>query len=79
MCKDDQNTILTQMGQILNRWNKYFCTLLNTETEGLPDNQKTQLKHLDNQQDIEIPAPNFNEVCSIINKLKSGKGEVRIT
>jgi len=38
MCKDDQNTILTQMGQILNRWKEYFCTLLNAETEGLPDN-----------------------------------------
>jgi len=61
----EQNSILTQMGQILNRWKEYFCTLLNTETEGLPDNQ----------QDIEIPAPTFNEVCSIINKLKSGKAE----
>jgi len=73
MCKNVQNTILTQMGQILNRWKEYFCTLLNTETEGLPDNHKTQLKHSDNQQDIEIPAPTFNEVCCIINKLKSGK------
>ena len=28
---------------------------------------------MDNQQDIEIPALTFNEVYSIINKLKSGK------
>jgi hypothetical protein len=61
------------MGQILNRWKEYFCTLLNTQKEGLSDNQKTQPKHQDNQLGIEILAPSFNEVCSIINKLKNGK------
>jgi hypothetical protein len=65
--------VITQMGQILNRWKEYFCTLLNTEVEGLPDNQKIQPKHTDNQPGIGNPAPSFNEVCSIINKLKSGK------
>jgi hypothetical protein len=64
---------ITQMGQILNRWKEYFCTFLNTEKEGLSDNQKTQSEHPDNQLDIEILAPSFNEVCSIISKLKDGK------
>jgi hypothetical protein len=73
MCKDDQNMVITQMGQILNRWKEYFCTLLNIEEEGLSDNQKTQPKHPDNQLRTEIPASSFNEVCSIINKLKTGK------
>jgi hypothetical protein len=73
MCKDDQNVVITQMSQILNRRKKYFYTLLNTKVEGLPDNQKIQPKHTDNQQGIGISAPSFNEACSIINKLKSGK------
>jgi hypothetical protein len=77
MCKDDQNMVITQMGQILNRWKEYFCTLLNTEKEGLSDNQKTQSKHPDNQLGIEILAPSFNEVCSTTNKLKNGKAEGR--
>jgi hypothetical protein len=61
------------MGQTLNRWKEYFCTLLNTKTEGLPDSQKIQPKHSDDQLGIRILAPSFNEVCSIINKLKNGK------
>jgi hypothetical protein len=52
---------------------RYFCTVLNTEKEDLSDNQKTQPDHPDNQLGIEILAPSFNEVCSIINKLKNGK------
>jgi hypothetical protein len=35
--------------------------------------KECQPKYLDNQLGREIPAPSFNEVCSIINKLKSGK------
>jgi hypothetical protein len=46
---------------------------LNTEKEGLPDNHKTQQKYPDNKLGREIPAPSFNEVCTIINKLRSGK------
>jgi hypothetical protein len=72
--QDDQNMVITQMGQILNRWKGYFCTVLTTEKEGLSDNQKTQPAHPDNQLGIEILAPSFNEVCFIIiNKLKNGK------
>jgi hypothetical protein len=61
------------MGQILNRWKEYFCTLLNTETEELPDSQKKQPKHSDDQLGIGILAPSLNKVCSIINKLKNAK------
>jgi hypothetical protein len=60
MCKDDQNMVITQVGQILNRWKEYFCTLLNTEKEGLSDNQKTQPEHPDNQLGLGILAPSFN-------------------
>jgi hypothetical protein len=38
MCKDDQNMLITQMGQVFNRWKEYFCTILNTEKEGLSEN-----------------------------------------
>jgi len=29
MCKDENNIVITQMSQILNRWKDYFCTILN--------------------------------------------------
>jgi hypothetical protein len=65
--------VITQMGQILNRWKEYFLYPFENEKEGLFDNQKTQPKHPNNQLGIEILAPSFNEVCYIINKLKNGK------
>jgi hypothetical protein len=76
MCKDDQNKVIIQMGQILNRWKEYFCTLLNTETGGLSDSQKIQHKYSDDQLGIRIMALYFNEVCSVINKLENGKTRV---
>jgi hypothetical protein len=73
MCKDENNTVITQMDQILNRWKEYFCTILNSHTDELFSNHRIQSTTTDNQNDKEILPPSYNEVCSIINKLKSNK------
>jgi hypothetical protein len=73
MCKDDKKVVLTQMGQILNRWKEYFSTLMNTEKENQSVTQVTQSKQPNSQPDKETPVPSFNEVCFIINNLKNGK------
>ena len=73
MCKDDKKVVLTQMGQILNRWKEYFCTLMNTEKENQSVTQETQSKQPNCQPDKEISVPSFNEVCFIIKNLKNGK------
>jgi hypothetical protein len=83
MCKVENNTVITQTDQILNRWKEYFCTLLctsvhfcillNSDTDVLISNHGTLSTTIDNQTDTEILPPSYNKVCSIINKLKSNK------
>jgi len=58
---------------ILNRWKDYFSTILNLDTDDSLSSHRMQLTTSDNQTDGEIPPPTYNEVCSIINKLKSNK------
>ena len=74
MCKDDNNIVITQVNQILNRWKDYFfCTILNLDIDDSFSNHRIQPITSDNQTDVEISPPSYNEVCSIINKLKSNK------
>jgi len=75
MCKDENNTVITQMDKILNRWKEYLCTILNSDIDEVSSNHRTQSTTTDNQTDTEILSPSYNEVCSIINKLKSNKVE----
>jgi len=71
ICKDD-NTVITQMDQILNRWKEYFCTILNSDIDELFSNHRIQSTATDriqstatdNQNDKEILSPSY-EVCSI--------------
>jgi hypothetical protein len=73
MCKDENNTVITQMDKILNRWKEYFRTILNSDIDELSCNHRIQSTTTDNQTVTEILSPSYNEVCSIINKLKSNK------
>ena len=41
MCKDENNTVITHMDKILNRWKEYFCTILNLDTDELSSNHRT--------------------------------------
>jgi hypothetical protein len=75
MCKDENNTVITQMDQILNKRKEYFCTILNSDisVDELFSNHRIQSTTADNQTDTEILSPSHNEICSIIDKLKSNK------
>jgi len=78
MCKYENNIVISQMNQILNRWKNYFCAILNLDIEDSFSNHRIQPRTSDNQTDVEISPPSYNEVCSIINKLKSNKQEAPI-
>jgi hypothetical protein len=73
MCKDENNTVTTQTNQILNRRKDYFRAILNLDTDNSFSNHTIQSITSDNQTEVEIQPPSYNEVCSIINKLKSNK------
>jgi hypothetical protein len=71
MCKNENNIVITQTNQILNRWKDYFCTILNLDIDDSFSNHRIQ--PTTDQTDVEISPPSYNEVCSIINKWKSNK------
>jgi len=73
MCKDENNIVITQKNHILNRWKDYFCTILNLNIDDSFSNHRIQPTTSDNQTDVEISPPSYNEVCSIIDKLKRNK------
>ena len=73
MCKDESNIVVTEMNQILNRWKDYFCTILKLDIDDSFINRRIQPTTSDYQTDVEISPLSYNEVCSIINKLKSNK------
>ena len=73
MCKDENNIVITQINQILKRWKDYFCTVLNLDIDDSFSNNRIQPTTSGHQTDVEISPPSYNEVCSIINKLKSNK------
>jgi len=72
ICKDRNNTVITQMDKILNRWKEYFSIILNSDLDELSSSYRIQIT-ADTRTDTEILSPSYNEVCSIINKLKSNK------
>jgi len=72
MCKDENNTVIAQTNEILNRWKDYFRTILNLDTDNSISIHRIQPTS-NNQTDVEIQPLSYNEVCSIINKLKSNK------
>jgi len=55
------------------RWRECFYTILNSDIDELFSNHRIQSTTTDNQTDTEILSPSYNEVCSVINKLKSNK------
>jgi hypothetical protein len=61
------------MDKILNRWKEYFCPILNLDPDELSSNHRTQSTTTDTLIDTENLSPSYNEVCSIMNKLKSNK------
>jgi len=69
ICKDAEDNVIPQTDLILARWKDYFCKILNT-SEAI-DIQNI-IKECTNNQS-QIPLTSYNEICSIINKLKLNK------
>jgi len=73
MCEDENSIVITQTNRILNRWMDYFRTILNLDTDNSFSNHRIQSITGDNQTEVAIQRPSCNEVCSIINNMKSNK------
>jgi len=69
ICKDAEDNAISQTDLILTRWKDYFCKILNT-SEAI--DKQNIIKECTNNQS-QIPLPSYNEICSIINKLKLNK------
>jgi len=63
MCKDENSTAITQTNQILYRWKDYLRTNLNLDKDNSFSNHRVQLITSDNQTEVEIQPPSYNEVC----------------
>ena len=68
-CKDTSGNKISQIEDVLERWKEYFQSLLNVPIilEGL---QLTSERSV-NRDDV--APPSYNEICIIINKLKTNK------
>jgi hypothetical protein len=69
ICKDAEDNVIAQTDLILARWKDYFCKILNT-SEAI--DVQNIVKECTNSQS-QIPLASYNEICSIINKLKLNK------
>ena len=71
MCKDTEGNLVTQIDQVLRHWKDYFCELLHVNDE--QSIQTLLVSEDESHITQEISPPTFNEVCYIINKLKTNK------
>ena len=68
-CKDTSGNTISQIDEVLARWKEYFQNLLSAPTA--PERLQQTSERTDNHD--EISPPTFNEICTIINKLKTNK------
>jgi hypothetical protein len=68
-CKDSRGNVILQIEDVLKRWKEYFCNILKPPTISYRINLTTT--HISNQDEVEPPT--YNEICSVINKLKITK------
>jgi hypothetical protein len=71
-CKDASGNTISQIDEVLARWKDYFQKLLSVPTTPRGQHQINQISERIENHD-EITSPTFNEICTIINKLKSNK------
>ena len=67
MCKNAEGNILMQTTEVLNRWKEYFQILF-----GINKIAEIQIPKM-RDVGIQIPPPSYNELCYIINNLKTNK------
>jgi hypothetical protein len=68
-CKDFANNVISQIEQVLKSWKEYFYNILNPK-EALSTPVSITKSSSEN---YEVSSPMHNEICTIINKLKSNK------
>jgi hypothetical protein len=69
ICKDKSGNILSEHGDILQRWKQYFCDLQSTNARSKElISENTILNNIE-----EVPPPTCYEVDQVIKKLKTHK------
>jgi len=68
-CKDTSGNTISQIDEVLARWKEYFQNLLSVSI--IPERQQ-QINERTYNND-KIAPPTYNEICTIINKLKTNK------
>jgi hypothetical protein len=68
-CKNTRGNTISQIDDVLARWKEYFQNILSVPTA--PERLQLTSERTDNYDKIAPPA--YNEICSIINKLKTNK------
>jgi len=68
-CKDTSGNIIKQIDEVLARWKEYFQNFLSVSIT--PERQQQISERNDNHD--ETAPPTYNEICTIINKLKTNK------
>jgi len=68
-CKGTSGNTISQIDELLARWKEYFQNLLSVSI--IPERQQQINERTDNHDEIAPPA--YNEICTIINKLKTNK------
>jgi hypothetical protein len=68
-CKDTSGSTISEIDEVLARWKEYFQNLLSISI--IPERQQQMNERTDNHD--EIAPPTYNEICTIINKLKTNR------
>jgi hypothetical protein len=68
-CKDSSGNTISQIDDMLERWKEYFQNLLNIPI--VPERPRLISEGIEDHD--ELAPPTYNEICSIINKLKTNK------
>ena len=66
-CKYTSGNIISQIVEVLARWEEYFQNFLGVSIK--PERRQKRSERTDNHD--EIAPPTYNEICMIINRLKT--------
>jgi hypothetical protein len=69
ICKDSTDNVISQIDCVIARWKEYFFNILNPITDSSSLN--STIERTNNHDEVEPLT--YNEICSVINKLKTNK------
>jgi hypothetical protein len=70
MCRDVDGNLIVQQPQVLERWKEYFIEMFTVVGTG---QISVITDDLVGDNDLYIELPTYNEVCTIINRLRINK------